>query len=53
LWYLVPVVGPIIGGILGVITYDQLISRFHEPESESESESESELGRGDNLEGVQ
>jgi hypothetical protein len=47
LWYLVPVVGPIIGGILGVITYDQLISRFHEPESESE------LGSGDNLEGVQ
>lgn len=47
LWYLVPVVGPIIGGILGVVTYDQLISRFHE------SEPESELGRGDDLDGVQ
>ena len=47
LWYLVPVVGPIIGGILGVVTYDQLISRFHEPESEAE------LGSGDDLEGVQ
>ena len=40
LWYLVPVVGPIIGGIIGVVTYDQLISRFHESES-------------DDLEGVQ
>ena len=46
LWYLVPVVGPIIGGILGVVTYDQLISRFHE------SEPESELGSGDDLEGA-
>ena len=33
-WYLVPVVGPIVGGIIGVYTYDQLISRFHESESE-------------------
>ena len=40
LWYLVPVMGPIIGGIIGVVTYDQLISRFHESES-------------DDLEGVQ
>jgi glycerol uptake facilitator protein len=32
LWYLIPVVGPIIGGIIGVFTYDQLISRFHESE---------------------
>lgn len=40
LWYLVPVVGPIIGGITGVFTYDQLISRFHESEP-------------DKLEGVQ
>jgi glycerol uptake facilitator protein len=40
LWYLVPVVGPIIGGITGVFTYDQLISRFHESEP-------------DELEGVQ
>jgi glycerol uptake facilitator protein len=47
LWYLVPVVGPIIGGILGVVTYDQLISRFHE------SEPESELGSGNDLDGVQ
>lgn len=34
LWYLVPVVGPIVGGIIGVYTYDQLISRFYESESE-------------------
>jgi glycerol uptake facilitator protein len=40
LWYLVPVVGPIIGGITGVFIYDQLISRFHESEP-------------DELEGVQ
>ena len=46
LWYLVPVVGPIIGGILGVVTYDQLISRFHGPELESDSDI------GDDLEGV-
>jgi glycerol uptake facilitator protein len=30
LWYLVPIVGPIVGGILGVLTYDLLISRFHD-----------------------
>jgi len=47
LWYLVPVLGPIVGGILGVVTYDQLISRFHEDETESG------LGLGDDLQGVQ
>lgn len=47
LWYLVPVVGPIVGGILGVVTYDQLISRFYEDETESG------LGLGDDLQGVQ
>ena len=31
LWYLVPIVGPIVGGILGVLAYDLLISRFHDP----------------------
>jgi len=38
LWYLVPVVGPVIGGILGVTTYDQLISRFHKPDVLSHSD---------------
>ena len=28
-WYLVPIVGPLLGGVLGVVVYDQLISRFH------------------------
>ncbi len=46
LWYLVPVAGPIIGGILGVVTYDQMISRFHE------STPEPGLSHGDDLEGV-
>ena len=28
-WYIIPVVGPVIGGVLGVVLYDQLISRFN------------------------
>jgi glycerol uptake facilitator protein len=28
-WDLVPIVGPLLGGVLGVVVYDQLISRFH------------------------
>lgn len=28
-WYLIPIVGPLLGGVLGVVAYDQLIRRFH------------------------
>lgn len=28
-WWLAPVVGPIVGGIVGVVAYDQLLTRWH------------------------
>ena len=39
-WYLVPIIGPVIGGILGVLAYDQLISRFHDTRNEVPEEQE-------------
>jgi MIP family channel proteins len=33
-WWWVPIVGPMIGGVLGGAIYDGLITRFHPPESE-------------------
>ena len=32
--YLVPIIGPVLGGVAGVVTYDQLITRFHSDEDE-------------------
>lgn len=34
-WWWVPIVGPLIGGVLGGLAYDQLIRRFHPPEAEA------------------
>ena len=34
LWWLVPIIGPIVGGIVGVLAYDQLITRWHPESSE-------------------
>ena len=28
-WYLVPIAGPVLGGIAGVVLYDAMITRFH------------------------
>ena len=28
-WYLVPIIGPVLGGVAGVAAYDQLITRFY------------------------
>ena len=28
-WYLVPIIGPLLGGVAGVAAYDQLITRFY------------------------
>lgn len=28
-WYLIPIIGPILGGVAGVAAYDQLITRFY------------------------
>ena len=40
IWYLVPIVGPLIGGILGVVAYDQLIRRFHDSDPQVSEEQE-------------
>jgi MIP family channel proteins len=32
-WWWIPIVGPMIGGVLGGLAYDQLIGRFHPPEN--------------------
>lgn len=32
-WWWVPIVGPLIGGVLGVATYDFFIHRLHPPEN--------------------
>ena len=34
LWWLVPIVGPCLGGVLGALAYDMLITKFHPPEDE-------------------
>ena len=31
-WWWIPIVGPLIGGVLGGFVYDLLITRFHPPE---------------------
>lgn len=31
-WWWVPIVGPLVGGVLGGLVYDLLITRFHPPE---------------------
>jgi MIP family channel proteins len=33
-WWWVPIVGPLIGGVLGGYIYDVFVTRFHPPESE-------------------
>jgi len=33
-WYLVPIIGPVLGGVAGVAAYDQLITRFYSDEDE-------------------
>ena len=33
-WYLVPIIGPVLGGVAGVAIYDQLITRFHSDEED-------------------
>ncbi len=33
-WFWVPIVGPLIGGVVGVTVYDALIARWHPPTSE-------------------
>jgi len=33
IWWMVPVIGPCIGGCLGAVVYDQLITRFHPADS--------------------
>lgn len=33
-WFWVPIVGPLIGGVLGVTIYDNLIARWHPPTTE-------------------
>jgi glycerol uptake facilitator protein len=40
IWYLIPIVGPLIGGILGVVAYDQLIRRFHDSDPQVSEEQE-------------
>ncbi len=32
-WWWIPIVGPLVGGVLGVWTYDLLITRWHPPEA--------------------
>ncbi len=33
-WYLVPIIGPVLGGVAGVAAYDQLITRFYSDEED-------------------
>ena len=33
-WFWVPIVGPLIGGVLGIAVYDNLIARFHPTQAE-------------------
>ncbi len=39
-WYLVPIVGPLLGGIAGVGLYDLLITRFHKHDEQDSDELE-------------
>ena len=34
-WYLVPIAGPVLGGIAGVVLYDAMITRFHSGNTDS------------------
>lgn len=34
-WWWIPIVGPLIGGVIGGFVYDQLITRFHPPEEDA------------------
>jgi len=35
-WYLVPIIGPVLGGVAGVAAYDQLITRFHPDDDDTQ-----------------